>query len=149
MIERLRVRIPAEAAGEFSSPESTLCADSYSVFVPPSLLPQWHVKDPGHSSNSASGRLNLNTHAPLTQRSRSGLTMLSKQNIGFYQGHELTRNSSGSTRLQSSQLALPLWTEPGLKSGTNRSPLKKRERKREIVRPPSNSREEVTTTTTP
>ena len=28
LIERLRVRIPAGAAGEFSSPESTLCADS-------------------------------------------------------------------------------------------------------------------------
>ena len=28
MIERLRVRIPAEAAGEISPPESTLCADS-------------------------------------------------------------------------------------------------------------------------
>ena len=39
-IERLRVRIPAGAAGEFSSPESTLCADSYSVSVPPSVLPQ-------------------------------------------------------------------------------------------------------------
>ena len=35
VIVRLRVRIPAEAAGEFSSPESTLCADSYSVSVPP------------------------------------------------------------------------------------------------------------------
>ena len=34
MIEKLRVRIPAGAAGEFSSPESTLCADSYSVSVP-------------------------------------------------------------------------------------------------------------------
>ena len=30
-MERLRVRIPAGAAGEFSSAESTLCADSYSV----------------------------------------------------------------------------------------------------------------------
>ena len=29
MIERLRVRIPAEAAGEFSSPGPTFCADSY------------------------------------------------------------------------------------------------------------------------
>ena len=28
MIERLRVQIPAGAAGEFSSPELTLCADS-------------------------------------------------------------------------------------------------------------------------
>ena len=39
------------------------------------MLPQWHVKDPGHSAKSAGGRLNLNTHTPLTQRSRSGLTM--------------------------------------------------------------------------
>ena len=31
MIETLRVRIPAGAAGEFSSAELTLCADSYSV----------------------------------------------------------------------------------------------------------------------
>ena len=35
VIERLPVQIPAEAAGEFSSPELTLCADSYSVSVPP------------------------------------------------------------------------------------------------------------------
>ena len=32
-------------------------------------------------------------------------------------GNELTRNSSGNTRLQSSQLAEPLSTDPGLKSG--------------------------------
>ena len=36
VIERLRVRIPAGAAGEFSSPELTLCADSYLVSAPPS-----------------------------------------------------------------------------------------------------------------
>ena len=34
VIERLRVRSPAGAAGEFSSPELTLCADSYPVSVP-------------------------------------------------------------------------------------------------------------------
>ena len=39
------------------------------------VLPQWHVKDPGHSAKSADGMLHLNTHAPLTRRSRSGLTM--------------------------------------------------------------------------
>ena len=33
VIEKLRV--PARAAGEVSSPESILCADSYSVSVPP------------------------------------------------------------------------------------------------------------------
>ena len=34
VIERLPVRISAEAAAEFSSPQSTLCVDSYSVSVP-------------------------------------------------------------------------------------------------------------------
>ena len=35
MIERLRVRVPAGAAGEFTSPELTFCADTYSVSFPP------------------------------------------------------------------------------------------------------------------
>ena len=52
MIERLRVPIPAEAASEFSSQEFTLCADSYSVSVPPPALPQWHIKEPSHSAKS-------------------------------------------------------------------------------------------------
>ena len=34
-------------------------------------------------------------------------------------GNELTHNSSGNTRSRSSQLAEPLWTDPGLKSGIN------------------------------
>ena len=44
LIERLRVRIPAGAAGEFSSPKIALCADSHSVAV----FLQWHIIDPGH-----------------------------------------------------------------------------------------------------
>ena len=36
---------------------------------------------------------------------------------GNQSGNELTRNSSGNTLLQSSQLSEPLWTDPGLKSG--------------------------------
>ena len=32
-------------------------------------------------------------------------------------GNELTRNSPGNTQPQSSQLAEPLWTDPGIKSG--------------------------------
>ena len=43
--------------------------------------------------------------------------MLSKHSVGTYQGNELTRNSSGNTRPQSSQLVEPLWTDPGLKCG--------------------------------
>ena len=65
MIERLRVQIPAELAGEFSSPESTLCADLFGVRSTP-VLPQWHVRDPGHSVKSAGGRLNRHMHTRLT-----------------------------------------------------------------------------------
>ena len=57
-IERSWVRIPAEAAGEFSSPGSTFCADSYFG------IRSTPVKDPGHSAKSAVGRLQINTHTP-------------------------------------------------------------------------------------
>ena len=40
------------------------------------VLRQWHIKDPGHSAKRAGGKLHLNTHTPLTQRNRSGMTML-------------------------------------------------------------------------
>ena len=63
-VERSRVQIPSGAAGEFSSPGSTLCADSYFGICSTPVLPQWHVKDPGHSAKGAGGRLKLNTYAP-------------------------------------------------------------------------------------
>ena len=111
MIERFRVRIPAGGTGEFSSTELTFCADSYSVSVPRPVLPQWHVKDPGHSAKSAGGRLHLNTYTPFAQRSRNGLT---KSSVGLYQETSSHGNSSGNTRLQSSQLAEQMWTDPDL-----------------------------------
>ena len=81
------------------------------------MLLQWHVKDPGHSAKSAGGRLHLNTHTPLTHQGRSGLTMLlSRQSAGIYQEMS-SGNWSGNTLLESSELAEPLWTDPGLKSG--------------------------------
>ena len=40
MTERSRVRIPAGAAGEFSSPGSTICADSYFGIRSTPVLPQ-------------------------------------------------------------------------------------------------------------
>ena len=64
MIERSWVRIPAGAAGEFSTPGSTFCADSYFSIHSTPMLPQLHVKDPGHSAKSAGGRLQLNMHTP-------------------------------------------------------------------------------------
>ena len=43
--------------------------------------------------------------------------MLSRHSVGTYQGNGFTRNSSGTTRPQSFQLAEPLWTDLGIKSG--------------------------------
>ena len=51
-------------------------------------------------------------------------------------GNELTRNLSGNTQSQSSQLTEPLWTGPGLKSGISLHEListKKKKRKKEQV----------------
>ena len=103
MIERLRVRIPAGAAGEFSSPVNFVCRLSFGVRSTP-VLPQWHVKDPGHSAKSAGGKLHLNTHTPLTQRSRSSLTVLSGHSVETYEGNELTGNWSGNSWPEPSQL---------------------------------------------
>ena len=54
---------------------------------------------------------------------------------GSLSENELTRYSSGNTQSQSSQLAEPLWTDPGLQSGISvREPIsnkiKKKEKKR-------------------
>ena len=52
---------------------------------------------------------------------------------GNLSGNELTRHSSGNTQSQSSQLAEPLWTDSGLKSGISVqeliSTLKKKKKK--------------------
>ena len=108
MIERLRVRIPAELL------QSQLCVLALIRYPFHPRVTAVAGKRSGHSAKSAGGRLHLNTHTPLTHRSRSGLTIpLSRHSVG----NELTRNSSGNTRLQSSQLAEPPWTDLGLKSG--------------------------------
>ena len=64
MIERSRVRFAARAVGEFYSPVSTFCADSYFGIRSTPVLLQYHVKDPGHSTKNAGGRLQLNTQTP-------------------------------------------------------------------------------------
>ena len=80
------------------------------------VLPQWHVKDPGHSAKSADGRSQLNTRTLLTQRSRSRLTIpLSRQSVGTYSETRYHATLSGSIRPQSSQLAGPLWIYLGIK----------------------------------
>ena len=73
--------------------------DSYSVSVPPPVLPQWHVEDSGHSAKSAvAGYIR-------TQRSQSGLTMpLSRHSVGTYQetsSHATSQGTLGHSRLSS------------------------------------------------
>ena len=69
------------------------------------VLPQWYVKDPGHSAKNAGGRLHLNTRAPLTQRSRSELTMpLARHSVGTYpqtSSHATCHGTFGHSRLSS------------------------------------------------
>ena len=98
MIEKLRVQTPAGVVGEFSSPDLTFCADSlFSVGSTPVLL-QWHIKDPGHSAKSAGGRFHLNTHTPLTQQVKSGLTMpLSRHSVETYQEMSSHATCQGNT----------------------------------------------------
>ena len=43
--------------------------------------------------------------------------MLSRHGLGTYQGNELTCNLLGNIQPHSSQLAQPLWTDPGTKGG--------------------------------
>ena len=86
------------------------------------MLPQCYVKDPGHSTKSAGGSLHLNMHTctPLTQRSRSGMTMLlSRHSVGTYleMSSHAACQGTGSTGPQSPKLTQPLWTDPVIKSG--------------------------------
>ena len=104
----------------FFSPESTLCADSCSVSVPP---PPFRVtavarERPRLFCQKCRWQVQLNTHTPLTQRNRSGLTMpLSRHSAGTYPETSSHRNLSGNIRQQSSQLADSLWTDSCIKSG--------------------------------
>ena len=58
MIEMSQIRVPAGAAGKFSSPGSTFCADSFGYPFHRRVTAEY-VKDPGHSARSAGGRLQL------------------------------------------------------------------------------------------
>ena len=92
------------------------------------MLPQWHVEDPGYSAKSAGGRLNLNTHTPLTQRYYAAVQAQCRN----LSKNEVRRNLSGNTRPQSSKLADLPWTDPGIKTGISVHdlfPLKRKEEK--------------------
>ena len=101
----------------FFSRVNFMCLPLFGVRSTP-VLPQWHVKDPGHSAKSAGGRLRLKHAYTLDPTKSERADNAAVQALcGNVSENELTRNSSGNTRPQSSQLADPLWTIPGIKSG--------------------------------
>ena len=77
--------IPSRSGGRiFFFWVNFVCWLVFSVCSTP-VLPQWHIKGPVHSAKSVDGRLHLNMHTPLTQRSWSGLTMLlPRHSVGTY-----------------------------------------------------------------
>ena len=101
----MRVRIPAGAAGEFSSPQLNFVFRLSFVVRSFPVLPQWHIKDPGYFTKSAGDKLHLNIHTLSTKRSLSGLTMwLSKQSVGTYpetSSHATCQETFGHSRLSS------------------------------------------------
>ena len=120
MIERLPVPILAGAAGEFSSPASTLCADSYSVSVPPPppRVTAMTRKRPRSFCQKCRWQVTpKHAHTfDLTKSEWADYAAVQAQ-CGNLSENKLTRNSSGNTRSQSCQLAEPLWADPGQKSG--------------------------------
>ena len=82
------------------------------------MLPQWHVKDPGHSAKSAGVQV-TSKHAYTLDPMKSEWADYAavQKYYGNLSGNELTGNLSRSSWPQLSHLAESLWTEPGLSSG--------------------------------
>ena len=100
---------PGRSSGRiFFSRLNFVCWLSFGVRSTP-VLPQWHVKDPGNSAKKSRWQVPPK-HAYTFDPSKSDWADYASVmgECGNLSGNELTRNSSGSTRSQSSQLAEPL-----------------------------------------
>ena len=83
VIEGLRVRVPAGAAGGFKSPELTFCAEYHSVSFP-TRVTAVAGKRTWSFCQKCRWKVAPYTldYTPLTQRSRSGPTMLTRHSVG-------------------------------------------------------------------
>ena len=116
-VERLRVRIPAGTVGDFSSPELRLRAYSYSVSIPPPRYRSGTRKTPSFRQKCRWQVISKQAHTLDPTESVWADYAAVQAWRGKLSGNELTRNSSGDDQPQSSQLAEPLWTDPGLMNG--------------------------------
>ena len=99
----------------FSSRVNFLCWLLFGIRCNP-VLPQWQVKNSGHSAKSAGGRLHLNTRRVHPWPNEVGVGWLCRcpgivwKPIRKQAHIQLVRECS-------SQLAEPQWTDPGIKKG--------------------------------
>ena len=80
-------------------------------------LPQWYVKDSGHSAKSALGSKRKHAYTLDPMKSQWADYATVQTLCGNLSGNDLIRNLSGNIWTQPSKLPEPLWTDPGLKSG--------------------------------
>ena len=94
------------------------------------VLPQWHVKDPGHAAKSAGGRLHATCIYPWPNKVGVGWLCRCQGIEWELSGNELTHNLSGNIRPQSSLLVQQLWTDPGVHNLISTLKKKKKEKKK-------------------
>ena len=99
----------------FFSRVNFVCCLLFSVRSTPEL-PWWHIKDPGHCQKCRWQVTPKHMYTLDPSKSEWADYATVQAECGNLSGNELTRNSSGNTGSQSSQLARPLWTDPGLNS---------------------------------
>ena len=117
MIEKLRVRIPAGAAGEFSSPELTCVLTLVRCPFHPRVTAVAHKRPRSYCQKCRWQVTPEHGYTLDPTKSEWADDAAIQAWCGNLSGNELTRNSSGNSRSQSSQLAEPVWTDPGMNSG--------------------------------
>ena len=103
--------------GEFSSPESTFCADFYSVSVLPPVTAVVHKRPRSFCQKCMSQVTPRYTHTHDPAKLEWADYAAVQAECGNLSRNELTHNLSGDIPPQSSQLTEPLWIDPGMKSG--------------------------------
>ena len=122
-----RVMLPNICSGGGGFPRSWGFGENVRPVIP--LLHFFFLKRPLTFCQKWSGRLNLNTHAPLTNKVRVGWLCCCPGSEPQMARNEPTCNLSGNILPQSSQLTEQLWTDPVTESGIcvcKLSPLKKK-----------------------
>ena len=121
-----------ERRENFFLPELTLCADSYSVSVPPPVTAVARRRSRSFCPKCRWQVTPKTRIHPWPDEVGVGRLCAIQAQCGNLFGNELARNLSGNIRPQSSQVAEPLWTYPGIKTGQTNLHLKKKKAQAEV-----------------